>query len=107
MACTTNSRGPELLLYLLGSSRWRGCSDPRDKLYGVVSLGPPESVSSIIPDYLLAVEEIYRDMFLKYTDSSCRLELLHFCGARTSTLRIPSWVPDISTTIRAPISTMF
>jgi hypothetical protein len=80
--------------YLLRLSRSRSCHDPRDKIYGILSIAAPQIADSIQPDYFLDPADIYK----AYT--STEIALTHplddlSLGSSKSTLPgLPSWVPD-------------
>ncbi|KAL7627071.1 hypothetical protein AAE478_003847 [Parahypoxylon ruwenzoriense] len=75
----------------------RLCSDPRDKVYGLLGLASQEVLSQVRPQYSLPFEEIYRDTFLCLLDQTQRLDSLSECTMRPGRPeRLPSWVPDWS-----------
>lgn len=51
------------LLDLVHSIRHRNCADPRDRIYGVMSLVTPAEVAGFVPDYSLSWEETYRRFY--------------------------------------------
>lgn len=51
------------LLDVVHSIRHRQVADPRDRIYGVISLVTPAEVSSLVPDYSLTWEETYRRFY--------------------------------------------
>lgn len=51
------------LLDVVHSIRHRNCVDPRDRLYGVMSLVTPAEVAGLVPDYSLSWEETYRQFY--------------------------------------------
>ncbi|CAM1511935.1 Fc.00g094480.m01.CDS01 [Cosmosporella sp. VM-42] len=72
------------------------CSNPRDKVYGLLGLASPSFLARVRPQYSLPVSSIYRDLFLSLTDQTKRLHL-EFCSLRTSRPRqLASWIPDLS-----------
>jgi hypothetical protein len=79
---------------LLRISRTRKCTDPRDKIYGVLSLSPPDFSAKINPQYSLSVTQLYKDIFFIYAERSCRLDLLSQSGSPRDNFTCPSWVPD-------------
>ena len=81
---------------LLDLSRSKECTDPRDKVYGVLGLTAPLFNASIKVDYSLPVEQVYKDAFLAHTGVTLRLELLKHCNLPKQSTRGPSWVPDWS-----------
>ncbi|KAI3399514.1 hypothetical protein diail_6536 [Diaporthe ilicicola] len=48
------------LLDVVHSIRHRQVADPRDRIYGVISLVTPAEVAGLVPDYSLSWEETYR-----------------------------------------------
>lgn len=71
------------------------CSDPRDRIYGVLSLLPDHIREGIMPDYNKPFGDVYKDAFLNYTYRACDLSLLGSCELGTGS-HMPSWVPDWS-----------
>lgn len=51
------------LLDVVHSIRHRQVADPRDRIYGVMSLVTPAEVSGLVPDYSLSWEETYRRFY--------------------------------------------
>lgn len=88
----------------------RGCSDDRDRLYALLSLGPKRSWSDtrpeFTPNYKLSVEEAYTD-FARCALRAGALEILDFAGlwfrkpiqqsiasSGASPNNLPSWAPE-------------
>jgi hypothetical protein len=64
---------------LLNRSGRQYCSQPADKLYGILGLASPE-IAKIIPvNYTLPVLEVYKQTLLEYTSSTQRLDMLMYC----------------------------
>ena len=83
---------------LLSISRARKCSDPRDKIYGMLSIAGGMLGRSIFPDYATErnTASVYHDVFRAYTESNTRLDLLASCElAGTTIVHLPSWVSDL------------
>lgn len=78
---------------LLQMSSFRACSDPRDKIYGMLSVMPHNFTACIRADYSLSVETIYSDVLLSYTQHFKRLALLQQCARVDGDGAWPSWVP--------------
>lgn len=96
-ALTSEIHGSSAYL-LLNISRRRLCSDPKDHIYGMLSLCGPLLASKIKPDYRQVVgpREVFRDFFAAYLLQVHRLDLLAGCDLsllKTATL---TWVPDWS-----------
>lgn len=84
------------LAHLLSWARNRQCIDPRDKVYGILSLAPLSFSSRIKPQYWLSTSQIYLDAFLAHLNAAKRLDLLAHCRIER---RIEgglgaSWVPN-------------
>ncbi|KAI9780886.1 MAG: hypothetical protein M1839_006513 [Geoglossum umbratile] len=84
--------------FLLNISRQRICSEPKDHIYGMLSICGPKLASKIKPDYDRSVgyHEVFKDVFLKYLDQVNRLDLLAGCEETSRNHAGPSWVPDWS-----------
>ena len=81
---------------LLGISRGRKCTDPRDKIYGMLSIAGPIFSSLVTPSYTKSAGEVYHDVFSAYASQVQRLELLLACDSSERHIDCPSWVPDFS-----------
>ena len=83
------------------------CTDPRDRVYGILGILPPESraiAGKIKPDYTKPVAEVYKDFVLAAMEVTGRADLLSECflpadnddeSNRTRDWR-PSWAPNWS-----------
>ena len=73
------------------------CTNPRDRVYGLLGLAPPGYANAIKPDYNLSVEEVYRSAVIAELEITNSLTLLCHCGnAQQHSVATPSWVPDWS-----------
>lgn len=89
---------------ILDVIRSKGCADPRDKIYGLLGITPASFRSQIVVDYLRPVEDVYKEAFLVFLNSTKRLELMKRCNLIDRRIGGPSWVPDWSETeFAAPI----
>ncbi|KAI0097588.1 heterokaryon incompatibility protein-domain-containing protein [Nemania sp. FL0031] len=91
-----NSRYLNDFFWLIVMSRKQKCANPRDKIYGVLSLCPPRLARRIQPQLQKPVADVYKDAFLVYATITCRLDLLSHINHGTSSWESPSWVPDWS-----------
>lgn len=89
---------------LLSLARQRACFNPRDKVFGILSLIPGTVASKLSTPYSRLPAEIYRDMFLAHLRHTRRLELFQFCYQAGRKLDCPSWVPDLSSTLPVSVS---
>jgi Heterokaryon incompatibility protein (HET) len=77
------------------------CFDPRDRLYAIRSLAYPAERELIIPDYSLSVGEVFKYYTLRRIRAFGNgVSILTRCLLRdTSSIpKMPSWVPDFSST---------
>lgn len=74
------------------------CSDPRDRLYGNLSLlSTFEQALQIVPRYDISTEEVYKNVTVQHIRYTGILDLLIGCELRPSqALNLPCWVPDWS-----------
>jgi Heterokaryon incompatibility protein (HET) len=81
---------------LMQITRYRGCQDPRDKVFSVLSLVSEDFQASFRPDYLLPVQVVYARAVRSYIQHSGDLHILSSCCwvKKASIPNLPSWVPD-------------
>jgi hypothetical protein len=79
---------------LVDLSRMRKCFDPRDKIYGMLSLCGPNLAGKIETSYEKETKDVYRDIFLQYSHQVQRLDLLSGCDSALQLAESPSWVPN-------------
>ncbi|VUC27278.1 unnamed protein product [Clonostachys rosea] len=88
------------LLDVMALFRTRDCSDPRDRIFGMLGLKFKDETlnNNIEVDYKTPVDQLYESVTLKMIESSQSLDILShvlrgsFIKQRIHTL--PSWVPD-------------
>ncbi|KAJ4296413.1 hypothetical protein N0V90_006458 [Kalmusia sp. IMI 367209] len=96
---TITKLGEYPLLGVLRACRRKLCSDPRDKVFGILGLLPESIFAEFLVDYSLSVKEIYVDIvdFIIFTtervDVLC--EAIHF-PSYTGSAGLPTWCPDWS-----------
>ena len=73
---------------------YRQCTNPRDKVYGVLNLVSPAISKKIDPQYATPVSQVYITTFLAFLDHVKRLELLGQCNIAHRSTELPSWVPN-------------
>lgn len=87
--------GAAILSDLRKSFGFSDCYDPRDRVYGVLSLLPDYLREGIVPDYTKPFGDVYKDAILQYLRMTSDLSVLGSCEFATGS-EIPSWVPDWS-----------
>ncbi len=72
------------------------CSDPRDWIYGVISLLDAKGKSLVpFPDYQKPHSQVYTEIALKYCQYYDNVNILRSCEIQKDPI-VPSWVPDWS-----------
>jgi hypothetical protein len=89
-------RGKELsaAVDILDSTRESLCSDPRDRVYAILSLLDENISQGIVPNYILSPEDVYKDFTLHCIKKLSNLDILRLCTRRGQLLT--SWVPNLS-----------
>ncbi|KAI1749651.1 heterokaryon incompatibility protein-domain-containing protein [Xylaria castorea] len=91
--------GPEALLYVLRICRTKLAAEPRDKVFGILGI-LPQSVQYHIPlNYNASIREVYTNVVDLLLHTTRRVDII--CDAiyypvHTSTVKLPTWVPDWS-----------
>ncbi|PVH71573.1 hypothetical protein DL98DRAFT_95200 [Cadophora sp. DSE1049] len=82
---------------LISLTRSLSCLDPRDRVYGLLSLFPLKFKFPSGPDYTSKVEDVYKDFFLALLLYSKTASFDQVSGNGCSSLssRVASWIPDI------------
>ena len=81
---------------VLNDARSASCSDPRDKIFAVLSLAYINDTRGLDPDYSKPAEAVFRDLVLHFTSKLQSLSILAHCELRDDTggMKLPTWVPD-------------
>jgi hypothetical protein len=86
------------------------CEDPRDKVYGMMSLLVPELSSRIDINYNVDIPKAYADFTRAWIETAEDLNLLAHCGASGEKYfpdeTIPSWVVDLKQEIKSQTSNL-
>ena len=86
------------LLPILNVVNWTSCSDPRDKVYGILGVITDPEIALISPDYNLLTHEVYTKLVRCHIESSKTLDILGFAKPSSVVKGLPGWVPDWSVT---------
>ncbi|KAH7383577.1 heterokaryon incompatibility protein-domain-containing protein [Cadophora sp. MPI-SDFR-AT-0126] len=91
------SGNPSSLQSWITSTEEFHATDPRDKIYALLSLCPPSQAANIIPDYTAPVSDVYAVVtarcIIRYQD----LTMLQFdADSKSDEHQLPSWVRDYS-----------
>lgn len=79
---------------ILSAAQSRKCADPRDTIYGILSLLPKRLAAEIRPDYTKNAVEVFKSAFLSHANHVKRFELFSQCSSVNRQSGTPSWVPD-------------
>lgn len=85
---------------LIAIYRHRRCTDPRDKIYGLLGLASGQDVNLIAPDYSIPTPRVYEQVTIKLIRKSRSLEIFsqlyprHLKPTGIEAIKLPSWVPD-------------
>ena len=81
---------------ILGYTKFASCSDPRDKIFAVLSLARKDDTRGLDPDYAKSAEAVFQDLVLHYAFNLQSLQILAHCELRDDTggMKLPTWVPD-------------
>jgi hypothetical protein len=83
------------LISLLRRFRNRKATDPRDKIYALLSLVKPDpDRKPLFPDYSLSDQQVYINASIESIYSSGSLSILSIDVARKYRHDLPTWVPD-------------
>ncbi|KAI0467106.1 heterokaryon incompatibility protein-domain-containing protein [Xylaria cf. heliscus] len=93
------NNGCESLLKALRICRTKLAADPRDKVFGVLGILPEDVQGYLRPNYNSSLREVYTTVVDLIVHSTHRVDII--CDAiyypiYTSTVKLPTWVPDWS-----------
>jgi hypothetical protein len=80
---------------LVQDTRHSFCSDPKDRIYGLLSILPLKMRQGIHVNYDNTQEEVYQAFAREHIRYSQSLDILAACEFRESP-NLPTWVPDFS-----------
>lgn len=90
-------RAPEAssLLGALHHCRRRRCSDPRDRLFGMLGMQFAARASRLRPDYTVTPEQLFVEIAKEQIERTRSLDILSYVmPGQQSSSRIPTYVPD-------------
>ncbi|KAL2073025.1 hypothetical protein VTL71DRAFT_10349 [Oculimacula yallundae] len=85
------------LLELFVATKRSVCSDPRDRVFALMSMLPPsDKAFGLVPDYTKSVSEVYYDIAVRHIRISGSMQILSLAGMVQRIQKLPTWVPDWS-----------
>ncbi|PMD34954.1 HET-domain-containing protein [Hyaloscypha variabilis F] len=82
------------LLALLVITRRFEVTDPRDKIYGILSLATDSAYLDITPDYIKSIRDVYMNVARRLIQCMKSLDVLKHVETLKYDDSLPSWVPD-------------
>lgn len=80
---------------LLSEASTAKCTDPRDRVFGVLSMvAEHDSMVEIQADYTKMTSEVYQEVSLLLIKRDESLDILSSCNLDDRSTNLPSWVPD-------------
>lgn len=92
---TTSLFETPTLVTLRNKFGWADCYDPRDRVYGVLSMLSGWLREGIVSDYTKSFGDVYKDVVLCHLHNTLNMSILRAREFSEGT-HIPSWVPDWS-----------
>lgn len=83
-------------IHLLDITRYCLCSEPKDRIYGLLGFAQKWFTDGIHADYSLSDGQAYQKFFFEYVDCTGSLILLTHCNLSRRRVNAPTWVPDWS-----------
>jgi hypothetical protein len=73
------------------------CSDPRDRIFAVLSfLETYERDLKITPDYNMTTKQVFQEAIWQWIQHNSALDILTLCDGTSTTAGLPSWVPNLA-----------
>ncbi|KAK2809800.1 hypothetical protein FQN50_003440 [Emmonsiellopsis sp. PD_5] len=92
MSSWSKVTGQNLLRLLIDTSSYK-CSDPRDKVFGLLGLVQEQGLT---PDYSISVEDVYTGIAAYIIKHHRNFDIFGLASTGKSAYALPSWVPDFS-----------
>lgn len=93
----TGHDDPQLFWIWLRISRWKLCSDPRDRIFGLLGIVPAEIRKRVTVDYTLSFEQVSMHFARACIAVFGPETILYHCKATDALPGCPSWVPNLAT----------
>lgn len=90
---------------LIESTASSACTDPRDRVYGLLGLCCTDIAKAIQVDYNSDIAIVFQSLVIAYLSTYNSLIPLKLCDFNSRKLCAPSWVPDLNNIV--PRTTLF
>ncbi|MCJ1243568.1 hypothetical protein MMC30_000765 [Trapelia coarctata] len=94
------------LTTLIITTRNRGATDPKDKVFALAGLFKLMGLNLPPPDYAKSVRQVYQEITKAAISQYHSLDILYHVTGFANSFDLPSWVPDLSDT-RHPMPLMY
>lgn len=95
--------GPFPLLYLMRTFRFFNATDPRDRIFALLSFAADAGELGLNPNYAISHKQVFIEATMALLKDGY-FDILAFCGAHEAPSKLPSWVPDLTRlSHRAPL----
>jgi hypothetical protein len=85
--------------FLFALTSDRKCSDPRDRIFAILGLLPPDLTQHILTLYSLPVGDVYTQVFLAAIRTTCRLGVIDFASPLDNIDNHFTWRPDFTKSV--------
>ncbi|KFH43176.1 Heterokaryon incompatibility protein 6, OR allele-like protein [Hapsidospora chrysogenum ATCC 11550] len=89
--------GPFPLIYLIRALRYFQATDPRDRIFALLSFATDAAALGLKPDYRKSCKEVYLETATSLVRNGF-LDIFQLCQVHKSIPELPSWVPDFTST---------
>ncbi|KAI0570678.1 Heterokaryon incompatibility protein 6 OR allele-like protein [Pyrenophora tritici-repentis] len=87
--------GPFPLIYLIRTLRYFQATDPRDRIFALLSFAADAAALDLRPDYRKSCKEVYIETTISLLRNGI-FDILSLCEAHEEISELPSWVPDFT-----------
>jgi hypothetical protein len=87
--------GPFPLIYLIRTLRYFQATDPRDRIFALLSFATDAAALGLKPDYQKSCKEVYLETTISLI-SKWFLDIFSLCEVHKNIPELPSWVPDFT-----------
>ncbi|KAH7078494.1 heterokaryon incompatibility protein-domain-containing protein [Paraphoma chrysanthemicola] len=91
------------LIYLMRTLRYFNATDPRDRIFALLSFAADTAGLGLRPNYEISHQQVYLEATISLLKDGY-FDILSLCGAHAAPSELPSWVPDFAKmSYRAPL----
>ncbi|KAF2022580.1 hypothetical protein EK21DRAFT_95595 [Setomelanomma holmii] len=87
--------GPFPLIYLMRTLRYFNATDPRDRIFALLSFAADAAELGLRPNYEISHKQVYLEATISLLKNGF-FDILSLCEAHEAPSELPSWVPDLT-----------